>query len=377
MINITGYTYGKSDSMKSSYILKRTILCCWILFSTAAGSFTCGNRTTVKEHGIFAPSRLESVIGQDGVCSIPFSDSMTFWTFADTITGKWKSKEALQTADSNMAVMDGMLSNSLAWSEKITSENFRNIRLNFYRENGKVAQIIKNRPDENPARHRFWALDGFRSGNRFYVFYLHVYIPDYRKPLGFDVLYTGLARWDIPPGWTPGERMHFRRLGPLFPKGSPCFGAAVMMKDNYVYLAGHYKKNDGVFPLSFTRVSVNDVEFPGKYSFLSGTGQWTADIKGAGAFFGDVSGECSLSFNEFLKEYVVIYSQIFTGDICRVRFNSFATLPFSGKETVYRTGRVKSTGMWPYSAKEIFSEEKSMFLIYIDPDMYQPLLLEY
>ena len=336
----------------------------------------CGRRTKIIEHGLFAPSRLESVIGQDGVCSINFNKEITFWTFADTITGKWKCDKGRQLADKNEAVIDGMLSNSLAWSQKITAENVTSIKLNFYRENGRVSQFIKNRSGEDPRKHRFWALDGFRSGNRLYVYYLHVFVPDHMKPLGFEVLYTGIARWDIPDKWTPGDKINFRRLGPFFNRGMPYFGAAVMVKDGYVYLAGHFKKNDSVFPLSFAKVQECKVEDPGAYSFLSKTGNWTRDIKDRGEFFGDISGECSLAFNDYLKEYIIIYSKVFTGDVCLVRFKNFKDLTSAGTEIMYRVRREKTSGMWSYSAKEIFSAGQSLFLIYIDPDRYQPILLE-
>jgi hypothetical protein len=336
----------------------------------------CAHNPKVIEHGIFAPSRLESVIGQDGVCSIPFSDEITLWTFADTITGKWKSEKGRLAADKNEASMDGMLSNSIAWSEKITSINFKDIRLNFYKENGRAAQFIKNKKDESPFKHRFWALDGFRSGNKVYIYYLHVYIPDHTNFLNFDILNVGLARWDIPHGWKPGDRIDFRRLGPLFGNGTPYFGAAVMERDGYVYLAGHFKKDKTQFPLSIARVPVKDVENSRAYEFLSQGGEWISDIKNAGSFIGDVSGECSLSYNDYLKEYVIIYSQVFTGNVVSVRFKDFADFTKAGRELILKVNKTEGPAMWPYSGKEIFSSGRSLFLIYIDPERYQPLLVE-
>ncbi len=328
------------------------------------------------EHGIFAPSRLESVIGQDGVCSINFSEDITLWTFADTITGRWKSDKGRLSGDKNEAVMEGMLSNSIAWSEKITEKNFKEIKLSFYKENGHAAQFIKNRKDENPLKHRFWALDGFRDGERVYVYYLHVYVPDPSRLLEFDVLYVGLAKWDIPRGWKPGERMDFKRLGPVFGKGAPYFGAAVMKRDGYVYLAGHYKKNFLEFPLSIARARAGDVENSRAYSFLSRSGEWTGDIRDAGPFLGDVSGECSLSYNDYLNEYIIIYSEIFTGNIKSVGFKDFTGLPSAEKKVILKIKKESGSAMWPYSGKEIFSSGSSLFLIYIDQVRYQPFLVE-
>ncbi len=337
---------------------------------------SCAHNPKTVEHGIFAPSRLDTVIGQDGVCSIQFSDEITLWTFADTITGKWKSEKGRITGDKNEALMDGMLSNSIAWSDRITDKNYKNIKLSFYKEKGRPAQFIKHNKNENPLKHRFWALDGFRSGSKVYVYYLHVYVPDHTQFLNFDVLYTGLARWDIPGGWKPGDPMNFKRLGPIFGKGSPFFGAAVMVRGGYVYPAGHFKKNNLEYPLSIARVKTEDVENNKAYSFLSDKGEWVNEIKSAGAFIGDVSGECSLSYNDYLKEYVIIYSKVFTGDVNIVRFKDFHKLHAAVKTVVLKVEKSSPTAMWPYSGKEIFSSGRSIYLIYIDPQRYQPLLVE-
>lgn len=346
------------------------------VFFTAIILISCQGRPEVLEHGIFAPSRLESVIGQDGVCSIVFSPEITLWTFADTITGKWKSEKGRLAGDKKEALIDGMLSNSIAWSVRPTEENYNSIRLNFYKENGRTAQFIKNRKDENPLHHRFWALDGFRSGDSVYVYYLHVFVPDASRFLNFEVLYVGLARWDVPGEWKPGDAVSFRRLGPVFGKGAPYFGAAVMTRDGYVYLAGHFKKGESGFPLSIARVPASDVENSKAYSFLSSDGEWVAGIGNAGAFIGDVSGECSLSYNDYLKEYIIIYSRNFTGDVASVRFKDFSMLRSAEGELLLKAAPRGGNSMWPYSGKEIFSSGSSIFMIYIDPERYQPLLVE-
>lgn len=347
-----------------------------IAFILTSILFTCTSRPEAIHHGVFAPSRLDSVIGQDGVCSIKFSDDITLWTFADTITGSWRDEEHKNAADKSGAVIDGMISNSLAWSGKITDQNFRNIYLHFYKENNHVVQFIKNRSDEDPMHHRFWALDGFRSGNRLYVFYLHVYIPSSAKFLEFSILYTGVARWDIPPDWKPGDRVSFKRLGRMFGKDAPCFGAAVLEKDGYLYLAGHIKKSANEFPVSIARVKTEDTEKIDSYSFLTADGKWSGSIDSAGRFFNDVSGECSLSYNEQMKRYVIIYSRIYSGDIASVTFSDFSQIMKARNVTVADLPDPKSGQMWSYSAKEIFSSAERIYLIYINPETYQPMLVE-
>lgn len=354
-------------------VLIRTIISLLILLAVIIPG--CRATSSVVEHGIFAPSRHEYVLGQDGVCSIQFSDKITLWTFADTILGRWKNGRGPSSSLKDDTEMESMLSNSLAWSKKITSENFKDIKLYFLTEDGKPVQFIKNRSGEDPLYHRFWALDGVRIGNRVYVYYLHVFIPDYTKLLEFKVLYSGLAVWYIPEGWKPGDPIRFKRLGPVFQGDYPAYGASAMLKDGYVYLAGHHKKGDR-FPLSFARVEEERIEDPGAYEFLSQEGIWQKDINKGGEFFGDVSGECSLSYNSALQKFVVIYTKIFTGEITAAVFPGFDRINTAEKKIVYTPPKKEGTPMWPYSGKEIFSEGRRIFVIYIDPLLYQPILLE-
>ena len=335
----------------------------------------CLTGPSVIEHGIFAPSRHEYVLGQDGVCSIQFDESLTLWTFADTILGKWKTGNGPVSSLENDTVTEGMISNSLAWSERITPANFKNIKFSYLTEDGRPAQFIKNRSGEDPLYHRFWALDGVRIGNRVYVYYLHIYVPDHSRFLDFKVLYSGLAVWYIPEEWKPGDPVRFKRLGPLFQGEYPAYGASAMMKEGYVYLAGHFKKGDK-FPLSFARVQAEKIEDVSEYEFLTEHGNWGKDINAAGEFFGDISGECSVSYNSSLKKYVLIYSRIFTGEIVAVTFTDFNRLNEAKQATVYKPDKKEGAPMWPYSGKEIFSGDGRIFIIYIDPLIYQPMLLE-
>ncbi|MCL1833383.1 MAG: DUF4185 domain-containing protein [Leptospirales bacterium] len=348
-----------------------------LLFIILLLVLSCTNNPTAVEHGIFAPSRLESIIGQDGVCSIDFWDDITLWTFADTIIGNWISDKGRMESDQNEAVIAGMISNSIAWSEKITENNYKDIPFSFYKKNGRVKQFIANNRDEDPWKHRLWALDGFRYKDRVYIFYLHIYVPDPGEFLNFEVLYTGIARWDIPQGWKGGDDFNFKRLGMLFENGTPFFGAAVMPKGDYIYLIGHSKKGGDKFPISIARTKIDDAENRSSYSFLSSDGEWVDDIEKRGDFIGDVSGECSLSYNDYLKEYIIIYSKAFTGDLAMVRFKEFSKFPKAKSKVVYKNSRViESNKLWPYSGKEIFSSKNIIYAIFIDPVKYQPILVE-
>lgn len=329
-------------------------------------ALTCCGGSAVNR-GIFAASRLEHVKGQDGVSSIPFDDTTTLWTFADTIIPQSGGKDKNEYT---------MISNSLAWTEKITPSNVASIKFSYYTENGRVAQFIKNTRSEDPLHHRLWALDGLRAGNRVYVYYAHIFVPDYKKFLDFTVKYIGLAVWDIPQGWKPGDGFDFRRTGILFPEGCPFFGAAAMVRDGFVYVAGHSKRN-GSHPLSFARVKVESISNSSSYEYLDSTGHWMSDYKKCGYFFGDIAGESSLSFNEYYGVFDLFYARMFTGETVRISFDSFSRLPGAAGRVIYRPASHEEGKMWPYSGKEIFSSGKTTYLIYIDPEIYQPILVEY
>lgn len=340
-------------------------------------TFSCGVKPKVIEHGIFAPHRLESVIGQDGVCSIDFNDKITFWTFADTILGEWKSENKIVSPlVSDDFVFKKMIPNSIAWTVKADKENIFDPEFNYILEKGEIVPFIKNRKDEDPMKHRLWAVDGIRINNTLYVYYLHIFVPDPSKALGFETRYVGLAKWEIPDKWQPGDPVDFKRVANLFENNPPAFGSTVIQRGGYIYTAGHYKGEGLNFPVKIARVEPENIENRGSYTFLKNDGSWTDDIKEAGPFLGDVSGECSLAWNEYLKEYIIIYARVFTGEIVLVKFKDFKDLASAKKRVIYKVPRETEGDMWYYSGKEIFSTGKQIFMIYINPDIYQPMLLE-
>ncbi len=343
----------------------------FIVFLLAA-VLCCGERTV--NLGIFAPSRLEHIKGQDGVSSIAFDEKTTLWTFADTIIPAADNNKS--AAEVNTGKGCTMISNSLAWTEKINTSNVASLKFNYYMENGTVAQFIKNTRAEDPMHHRLWALDGLRIGDRVYVYYAHIFVPDYRKFLQFTVKYIGLAVWDVPRDWKPCDGFDFRRTGPLFPEGYPFFGAAVMVKDGHVYAAGHSKTGKS-HPVSFARVRVDRIGDLHSYEFLDSEGGWSKDFARCAGFLGDVAGECSLSFNEYYGVFDLFYARMFTGETVHVEFKDFSLISRMKSRVVYRPAPPEDGEMWPYSGKEIFSWDKTNYLIYIDPEIYQPILLEY
>jgi len=340
--------------------------------------FLCHCSQRVEHLGVFGESRSRDVLGQDGVTPVPFSDKITMWTFGDTILGTWKEAVSVYATFEERINQEEMISNSLAFTQRISTENITRLDFTFYKRNGRVVQFIDYKGKENPKFDRLWALDGIRLGDIMYVFYLRIRIVKAGDPFGFALRAVGLARWGIQPEWDVGDVVAFERLPDLFPWDHPAFGAAVMERDGYLYTVGQYTNEREGSPVKVARVPVEGIEQAEEYAFLGRDGRWIRNVADAAPFLGDVMGECSLSYNRYLRRYVIVYCQVGTGKIIMVSFREFAELSRAVKRVVFTMPALKIKGReaWYYSGKEIFSRENILYAIVINPAEYQPALLK-
>lgn len=350
------------------------ILAFIIIFSL----FSCSPR--VEPLGVFGKSRLAEVLGQDGVTPIPFDEHTTFWTFGDTMLGAWKGGVSASATFLASADIKEMLSNSLAFTDAPAPKTVANLKFTYYKENGKIAQFVKLRAGENPMRDRLWAVDGIRLGDRLYVYYMVIKIDQPGKPFAFSLRGTGIARWEIPEKWKPGDEMRFMRLPNLFPGGYPAFGACAIERNGYVYTIGQYTTKQMTSPVKIARVIKNEIENSAHYEFLGAGGAWVRDAQNAEPLLNDVAGECSLSYNEYLKCYILVYCQLWTGNIIMVKFRDFSEIYSAAKEVIYQPPKLEPGGAAPnvfyYSGKEIFSHGGDIYAIYINPLEYQPYCIK-
>jgi hypothetical protein len=361
----------------------RTVLYVVIL-GVSLSSLCCLPPHAIKNHGIFGESRKNSIIGQDGCTSIPLSNIM-MWTFGDTILGTWKDNLSVSSTFEDAAVMKDMISNSLAFTAVPDDVTIRNLDFTFYKKNGVVSQFIRPIPPEDPKIWRFWAIDGIQIDTTVYVYYIIVFI-DKNAPqknsssfMPIRVLGVGIAEWRKPEAWKPGEPVNFIRTVKLFNEGEPVFGDSVIRKGEYLYLIGHGPAFANRVPAYIARVPVASIKMRSAYEFYDGKGGWTRNIKSADPFINDVMGELSLSYNEFLKNYVIIYCSL-DGKIKSVVFPDFSQLKNRKAAVIYvppPLPQVKSRpNLFYYSGKQIFQTSKAIYAIYINPAIYQPILLE-
>ena len=317
----------------------------------------CTRTPHVTEYGAFAPSRLQFIKGQDGCTPIDFDHRYTMWTFGDTITP------------------DGMIANSLAFTEKINAHNVTQLQFHYYSEKGKIAQFIKNTPDENPAKDRLWAFDGIRIGNTVYVYYAHVYIQDPSKPLSFAMKESSLAYWDVPAQWSFGQAIHFIRKKNLFMGNVPALGASVLLHDGYIYVVGHISEHNKS-SLVIARVDKEHILQKNRYEYLGGDSNWYKKLNAAIRLYGDVAGECSLDYDESMRSFCLVYCQLFTGNIVMCKAQTIEALPQAKKEILYTPPQLCGTNMMYYSAKAILNENKQWYIVYMNPLDYQPYLIK-
>ncbi|HON77847.1 MAG TPA: DUF4185 domain-containing protein [Spirochaetota bacterium] len=365
---------------ESPALLYAGLRCAIIILLTGALISSCGDTVSVTPYGVFGKSRLQHVLGQDGVSPVDFSPSVTMWTFSDTILGSWKGDVSTAATFSERADISTMISNSLAFTGPLTPETVHTLSFAYYKKNKKVQQFIRHKKSESPEKVRLWALDGIRMGNRVYVYYLHIVITDPSKLLSFRVDKIGLARWDVPRGWKIGDPVHFRRLPYLFGDKYPAFGACVIKKDGYIYTVGQYADKNFSSPVKIARVRCEYIEDGNAYEFLRSNGTWVRDISAADSFLGDVQGECSLSYNNWLNKYVILYCQTWKNRMIMVTFDDFSQLAGAEKKVIFTMPSLPEKAIQSmqvyYSGKEIFSWKNLIYAIYINPLDYQPYLLK-
>jgi len=347
-----------------------------LLFTVIAAGAAFGE--TVNE-GIFAPSRLTSVLGQDGVTPIPvvFKDGEKkyLWTFGDTLLGTWKGP-VVTTATLNFtgaADMASMPCNTLALSDAPTETNYKDLLFKFYMGSSTASEFIKYDQTENPFKNRLWADNGIQTAGGVYVFYMDVELTK-ENAIGFKFNGTGLAKAEVPEN-AEIAKFNFERVKGFYAKDL-LLGDGVAEADGYIYILGRIaKKGDGSLnALCAARVKPELIEDFSAYEFLSQEGTWQKKEKGA--FFDDISGEASLVYDSGANLFRIVYLSGITQEIKLVEFSTFKEFA-QGPDTksVYKPEPKKD--ILYYSAKEIFHSKDTVYLIYIDPSIYQPILVKH
>jgi hypothetical protein len=263
--------------------------------------------------------------------------------------------------------------NTLALSDvPEEEENYKKLMFKFYPGAPAVSEFIKYRQGENPFITRLWADDGIQTDGGVYVFYMEAAVTT-ENPSGFKFIGTGLAKAKIPEN-AEISGFNFERVE--FNTKDILLGDSVIEKDGYVYILGRIsKKADGnLNALCAARVKAPQIEDLSAYEFLSRDGRWQKDEKGA--FFDDIAGEASLAYDEKTDTFRIVYMSGKTQEIKLVEFKNLKNLAQEPAAIrVYKPEPKKD--ILYYSAKEIFHSKTAVHIIYMDPSIYQPILIKY
>jgi hypothetical protein len=329
----------------------------------------------VENLGLFVHPDSDDIIGLDGCASIQLDDRTMLWTFGDTIIGRFRKKITAMSAFEDSAVMKGMLSNSIALTGIPDDATIQDLRFKFFRIKGSPGEfLLRQRKDRH--RDRIWPVDGIRIGNVVYLYYMAIRIEP-GSGIPFRPTGTGIASWKLPDVPAGGHSPDFVPLKMLFGGGDPVFGDSVIRRSGWILLTGH-RAAGGRVNAYIARVPDRAITERQRYQFLKADGGWSPDIAGAGGFFGDVAGEPTLSYNERLGCYVMLYCGL-NGQIKSVTCSGIEELPRLVPRTIYTPPplpEIKSRSfLFYYSGKEIFSTDTSVYAIYINPAIYQPTLI--
>jgi len=336
------------------------------------------SKPQVENLGIFMPHRLNDVAGQDGCTPIPFGKNKILWTFGDTILGTWKKKVTVDSTFSSSAIMKAMLSNSIALSSGFQKDSSK-MSLGFYKKQKKVSEFIPFKRGENPFKIRFWPGDGIIIKNKLFIYYTLVKI--IKAPVPFKTGGTGIVSYTIGNNnLSTLNNLNFKRHKLLFGSSAPHFGDAVIKHREWLYVLGRKKSADkkSVW-LSLARVKPSHITNSSSYSFLKKDTTWTRNPMKTDLIKHFAAGEASLSFNNELKSFIIIFMG---------RDGILKALMFKNIENIYKGKLIKlytppllknvkkNSLQIYYSGKEVYSDKKNIFCIYIHPLIYQPMLVK-
>lgn len=331
---------------------------------------------SVDDLGIQFMDNPVNITGQDAATSVVLPDGNAFWIFGDTIEGPF---ESIRYHDLSEA-----LSNTAAIVPKQNiSKGIKRFEYLKQTDGRRARQFIEYLPNEDPAQHRLWAIDGVCFGEYLYVFYhkitMHSNVDVFED---FDANGMGIARARI------GEYRFERLLAPdgttMFWKGDvPSYGAFVEAKsDGYVYLWGSFWTG-----MYLARTRADSITNLTSYEYLverptidnpNVAPRWANVYEPRAALFDSVPNEMSAAYNPYLKRYVAVHTLLRDNKIV-MRTAPKITGPWSRPELLYRPPRK--------SVKELFNAGKEhpelqeqggkvMYITYVSSDEYAPHLIK-
>lgn len=277
------------------------------------------------------------VIGQDGAYSVSLKKG-NLWLFGDTFFGTFNSDRSFKykgTVHNNAFYTDDVKA-----SDGITGIEYKKD------SDGFATYLLNNAEAENPKKIKLWPGHGIQTGKGIYLFYSLVEIFG-EGSFDFRHVGQGIAFGKTPLGHF--QRLKYRGNFSFWNKDEPRFGVSVYTDtDGWVYIYG--RDESAPYGFKVAKVRKDQIANPNAYLYFSKKGKWISKMDQAIILFESGPAEASVSYNQFVGKYLLLYSRFFEKDVV-VRLADNPWGPWSNTISIYKCKPKKKDGFC-YAAKE-------------------------
>lgn len=248
------------------------------------------------------------VVGQGGNYAAALPDGRTLWLLNNVMTGERK-------ADGQSAVWD-ITDGAVALSASTAPEAQAGALSFVSEENGLPLPLLSGDLGEYTQIRKFWPRSGYCGAGRCVVFYsvMNNYGPG---PYDHFRVGQGAASSENPAG--PYVKASRGGRYSLWNDIEPAFGSALLEDaDGWLYVYGRVMTAPGEYGAALARVKPGDLLAREKYSYYGGdlsSSTWTSDPADAGTVLERVPEDFSVSYNDFLKGYLLVYMDDESGTV--------------------------------------------------------------
>ncbi|PIP11707.1 MAG: hypothetical protein COX49_09645, partial [bacterium (Candidatus Stahlbacteria) CG23_combo_of_CG06-09_8_20_14_all_40_9] len=309
-------------------------------------------------------NKTRNIDGFDGAYSISVGNNI-LWLFGDTLV-----------RDNEMICNSAIFTNFFD-----PDKGLERVKVKVSQD-GYPVPIIEPTPEEKKTKCRIWPLHGITLNEMVYIYYVLIKVtpgdefPYRSSSFNFVEVGSGLAKYDPIPDKM--NRLLKEETLLWWSRDEGNFGSAVIDNGNYIYIFGtHHNDQLGKNCVRLLRLKKDDIEDRFKYRYLkSFKPEWTEDVNEAIDVTDDVPCEMSISYNRYLKKYLIVHSLVSRDSIVlKVSDNlwgpyeDFCTIPVK---------RV-SPNTFRYAGKEHKELAKEngriIYITYVESEIYWPHLL--
>lgn len=265
-----------------------------------------------------------AVVGQGGNYTVAMPDGGVLWLLNNVWMGESRG-------DGQHAVW-GLVEGAVALSRSTDPYSQRGDLAYVSEENGWPLSLLSSDLREYSQARKFRPRAGIYAGGRYYAFYsvLNNYGPGF-----YDFFRVGQGvAWAEKPGG-PYQKLRSGDWYSLWSDIEPAFGSAALTDDDgWVYIYGRVMNAPGEYGAALARVRPENLAVKEKYSYYSvetASGAWTEDVFEASTVLENMPEEFSVSYNDFLKSYLVVYSGPESGEVY-ARTAAYPWGPWGGAE---------------------------------------------